>query len=123
MRSPPYATSCTSASVPAPDRTLIGEPGSLLAIVAVRPLEGVEERVAAVEEADEGVAAAVVEGLGVEAGAEAIVVDAAVVGEAASLAGLRVVLALLVDVPVALLIKSLRTHPEAPESNSTLYQV
>jgi len=61
-------------------------------------------------------------------GAEAIVVDAAsVVGEDVSLSALRVVLltvlALLADVPVPALIKSLRTQPDAPESNSTLYHV
>lgn len=109
MRSPPYATSCTSASVPAPDRTLIGESGSLVAIVAVRPLVAEVERVEApVEEVEAGVEAAVVEGLAVEVGAEAIVVDVvSVVGEAASLAVLRVVLlgvlALLADVPVLIL--------------------
>jgi hypothetical protein len=94
-----------------------------VAIVPVRPLEGVVERVEA----------AVEEGLAVEAGAEAIVVDAAlVVGEAVSLAVLAVLVVLVVlavlvvlladDVPVVL-IKSLRTQPDAPEFNSTLYQV
>ena len=100
----------------------MGESGSLLAIVAVRPLEGVVARVAIVEvdgavEVDEGLEVF---------GAEAIVFDAASVDAVSSDVGevsLAVLVLRLADVPAAVLIKSLRTQPDAPESNSTLYHV
>jgi hypothetical protein len=120
----------------------MGESGSRVAIVALRPLDSVEGReaggVVELEELAGGAAAIVLESVVLESGVLESLVLGSVVLEVVEVGAelppsVRVAVAaassegrLTVRVGVsasAALIKSLRTQPETPEFSSTLYQV